>query len=91
VVQDQNVVDADGARGGPLATTRNLRGTFTGVFRLPLVVAEPTGCVTDEGDTSRCTRVSRPSYVMGDGSLYELKEVEYSLGTPTVRLEIDLR
>jgi len=82
---------ADGVKGGPLGNTRNLRGTFAGIFRLPLVVAEPPGCADDEGDTSSCTRVSKPSYVMSDGSLYELTPVEYSLGTPTVRLEIDLR
>jgi hypothetical protein len=82
---------ADGVRGGPLANTRNLRGTFSGVFRLPLVVTDPPDCADDEGDTSRCRRVSKPSYVMADGSLYELKPVEYSLGVPTVRLEINLR
>lgn len=82
---------ADGVRGGPLANTRNLRGTFSGVFRLPLVVAQPEGCVAGDGDASKCTSVSNPSYVMADGALKELRPAEYSLGIPTVRLEINLR
>jgi hypothetical protein len=82
---------ADGARSGPLAITRNLRGTFSGIFRRPLVVTDPPDCADEEGVTSRCGRVSKPSYVMSDGSLHELRPAEYSLGIPTVRLEISLR
>lgn len=81
---------ADGQRGGPLATTRNLRGTFTGVFRLPLMVMNPPGCVDDDGNVPQGCSVTPPSYIMADGSRHDLKPVEFSLGIPTVRLEINL-
>lgn len=82
---------ADGLRGGPLANLRNLRGTFTGVFRLPLVVMNPLDCVDPNGNAPPGCWVSAPSYIMGDGSRHELKPAEFSLGVATVRLEINLR
>ena len=82
---------ADGLKGGPLANTHNLRGTFSGVFRLPLVVMTPPGCVDDDGNVPAGCSVTPPSYIMADGSRHELNPVEFSLGIATVRLEITLR
>lgn len=84
---------ARGQRGTPLEGLR-VSGTLSGTFRLPFVFGLPQGCL-DDGDPSDCVYVSKPSYWTDQGpvELIESKwgetySGEYSLGVPTVRLEL---
>jgi hypothetical protein len=76
---------AKGEYGGPLAGL-GLYGTLEGVFRLPFVFGLPKGCL-DDGDPTDCWYVSKPSYWMDQGPV-DLAPNEYSLGAPTVRLDL---
>lgn len=84
--------DARAARGGPMESVGRVRGTFTGVFRLPLIVPSPAGCVTADGDTSTCDQDSLdPVYQGASGGFVKVKATEYALGIPAVKLELTLK
>jgi hypothetical protein len=82
---------ADGVRGGPLDGLK-VKGQVSGVFRLPFVYGLPDGCL-DAGNPAHCAYVSQPSYLFGDSpDAYWPQAVqshELSLGTPTVRLDLN--
>lgn len=82
---------AVGEPGGPLGGV-TVNGKVAGVFRLPFVFGLPEGCL-DDGNPSDCAYVSKPSYLFGDyPNVYpvDLKAGgEYSLGVPTVRLDLN--
>ncbi|MGH7393353.1 MAG: hypothetical protein ACREM3_28445 [Candidatus Rokuibacteriota bacterium] len=80
---------ARGVRGGPLEGVR-AGGTLTGTFRLPFNMALPTpfGCHFD-GDFSDCTgQEAFDLYLQDSGVPVPVALEEYSLGMPTVKLEI---
>jgi hypothetical protein len=76
--------NATGVAGGPLAGVHQ-QGSLTGTFRLPFVLGDPAGCLSNP---ATCTFMSPPSYLADDGTLVEVKPQEFSLGTPTVKLEL---
>jgi hypothetical protein len=57
-----------------------------GVFRLPFIYTSPETCLED-GDPSDCAFVSNPAYLV-NGAPVDLGAAEYSLGVPTVKLEL---
>ena len=80
---------ARGVRGGPLDGIK-AHGTLTGTFRLPFEMELPTpiGCHFD-GDPSDCTgKDTFTLYLQDNGLPVPVRREEYSLGLPTVKLEI---
>jgi hypothetical protein len=81
---------AHGEPAGPLSGV-TVNGLVSGVFRLPFVFGLPEGCL-DDGNPSDCAYVSKPSYLFGEyPNVYpvDVKAGEYSLGVPTVRLDLN--
>lgn len=77
--------DARGVRGGPLQALR-AAGKLDGRFRLPFVMGYPLGCEV-VGGPSACYGFSSPLY-LGEAGPVEVAPNEYSIGVPTVKLEI---
>lgn len=76
---------ARGVIGGPVEGL-DVEGTLTGTFRLPFVVGFPEGCETN----GSCLSFSKPLYLTDRGPV-KVAPNEYSLGVPTVKLEITFR
>jgi hypothetical protein len=61
--------------GGTLMDRQSVKGTFTGVFRLPF--SSPVD--------------GKPSYMTDDGGIVPVQTAEFVLGYPAVKLEVTLR